>query len=453
MSSDYITGLTKIKEKLINSSIWVTSGFAINAFAGLIVGILLSRVLTTSEVGLYYLIFSIVISGSMFGQLGLNRTVVKFTANALASKNPGAARSTALRMLAIIISVSVIYLLATCTPYISGLMTMMFVDSSIQQYLIIIGLWMALNTLRIFLAELFRGAHNIKMAAVTQRILVNIIFLTGLIIIWIFNTNTSLTSILELITISTLIVVIIAISFNMTWIKRLPAGKPEPYRSIINASTPLFISQSLLLLSNQFPIWILGVSQAESSVAMYAIASRTAFIVSLPLLIANNVIMPVVAGMYKTNQHEKLTKLLRYSVVVTSILSTIIAIIFFTHGDKTLILLFGPDYENGYISLIFLSIGLLFNVYAGSSAILLAMSGNESSILFSITVSAVITIIISFLLIPKYGSAGAAISYSSGLIIYNYFLATKAKQTTGITAYLDTNAIKSLHQLVLKLKK
>ena len=82
---------------------------------------------------------------------------------------------------------------------------------------------MAFNTLRIFLAELFRGAHNIKMAAVTQRILVNIIFLTGLMIIWIFNTNTSLNSILKLVTASTLIVVVIAISFNLIWIKRLPS--------------------------------------------------------------------------------------------------------------------------------------------------------------------------------------------------------------------------------------
>ena len=80
------------------------------------------------------------------------------------------------------------------------------------------------------------------------------------------------------------------------------------------------------------------------------------------------------------------------------------------------------------------------------------MSGNEKLILFSIFMSVIVTIIISFLLIPTYGAVGAAISFSSGLIIYNYFLATKAKQATGITAYLDVNAVKSLRQLVLRLK-
>ncbi|MFK5949366.1 MAG: oligosaccharide flippase family protein [Methylococcales bacterium] len=453
MDNSNFSSLTKIKNKIISGGIWVTSGFVINAFAGLIIGILVSRILTTHDVGVYYLIFSIVISGSMFGQLGLNRTVVKFTANALASNNSGVARSTAIRMLTIVTLVSAVYLTASYIPYTSNLIAMTFGESSLQQYLLIIGLWMALNTLRVFLAELFRGAHNIKMAAITQRILVNVIFLAGLTAIWIYNSSTSLDSILILITASTLIVVIIAIIFNTIWVKQLPAGQPEPYRSILSASAPLFISQSLLLLSNQFPIWVLGATQAESSVAVYAIASRIAFIVSLPLLIANNVIMPLVAGMYKTNQHEKLSRLLSYSVVVTSILSTIIAILFFLYGDKTLTLLFGADYTKGYTSLIFLSIGLLFNVYAGSSAILLAMSGNESSILFSISMSVIITILASFILIPAYGSAGAAISYSSGLIIYNFFLASKAKQATGITAYLDSNAIKSLSQLILKLKK
>ena len=257
------TGLIKIKDKLISGGIWVTSGFAINAFAGLFIGILLSRVLPTNEVGIYYLIFSIVISGSMFGQLGLNRTVVKFTANALASENLGAARSTALRMLTIISSVSAIFLIGTYTDYTSDLLAMIFADSSIQPYLVLVGLLMAFNTLRIFLAELFRGAHNIKMAAVTQRILVNIIFLASLISIWIFNINTSLDSILKLFTASTIVVVIIAITFNLIWIKQLPTGKPETYQSILSASFPLFISQSLLLLSNQFPIWVLGASQVR----------------------------------------------------------------------------------------------------------------------------------------------------------------------------------------------
>ena len=57
--------------------------------------------------------------------------------------------------------------------------------------------------------------------------------------------------------------------------------------------------------------------------------------------------MPVVAGMYKSNQHKKLSSLLRYSVIVTSILSTVIAIVFFTYGDSVLTLLFGAAYEGG----------------------------------------------------------------------------------------------------------
>jgi O-antigen/teichoic acid export membrane protein len=242
----------------------------------------------------------------------------------------------------------------------------------------------------------------------------------------------------------------IALLKNISWIYEQPKGSPDSYRDIYQASAPLFLSQGLQLLMTQFPIWILGILHAGSHVAIFGVATRTTLIVSMPLLIANNIIMPLVAGLYKSGQKEKLRILLSASVTVTSITSTIAAIIFIFYGENLLSTLYGDNYMQGYIPLVILTFGALLNVYAGSASVLLAMSGNEKWVLRNIAISAFVAVATSLILVPSYTVTGAAISSCVGLILYNLLLSSKARSITGIATYLSPTAVKLLSHKFLK---
>ena len=442
-------GLQNIKKRILSGGIWVTGGFVINAFAGLFIGILLSRILPSNDVGNYFLIFSIATSAAVLGQLGMNRAIVRFTAGFIASGEPGRARATAVRCLVIIILVCIAYILLMSFPASIQLFNSLFPDTGLGAHVFIVGIWAGANTLRRFLAELSRGAHNIKLAALTQRILVNVFLLCGLLIAWLVHIDASLLQILIFATASTLLVATIALIKNITWIHNQPRGLPESYRTIYQASAPLFLSQGLQLLMTQFPIWILGALHAGSNVAFFGVATRTTLFVSMPLLIANNVIMPLVAALYKSGHKEKLRTLLSVSVTVTSVASTIMALVFFGFGEAILGILYGDEYVQGYTPLVILTFGAVLNVYAGSATVLLAMSGNEQWVLKSVAISAFVSVATGFILVQSMDATGAALASSLGLILYNLLISLKARSITGISSFISPAAVKMFtHQII-----
>jgi O-antigen/teichoic acid export membrane protein len=199
----------------------------------------------------------------------------------------------------------------------------------------------------------------------------------------------------------------------------------------------------------QFPIWILGALHAGSNVAFFGVATRTTLFVSMPLLIANNVIMPLVAALYKSGHKEKLRTLLSVSVTVTSVASTIMAIVFFGFGEAILGILYGDEYVQGYTPLVILTFGALLNVYAGSATVLLAMSGNEQWVLKSVAISAFVSVATGFILVQSMDATGAALASSLGLILYNLLISLKARSITGISSFISPAAVKMFtHQII-----
>ena len=83
-------------------------------------------------------------------------------------------------------------------------------------------------------------------------------------------------------------------------------------------------------------------------------------------------------------------------------------------------MIFGKGYvETGYIVLIVLSFGQLINCMTGGAGFTLIMTGRQNIQLLILVASVLINIALNIILIPRYGSLGAALATSIAISLAN----------------------------------
>lgn len=203
-------------------------------------------------------------------------------------------------------------------------------------------------------------------------------------------------------------------------------------RSLIPFSLITFIST----LNVELAFILLGWLDSTESVAYFRIAMHSVILISLGLSSINVVIMPNVVRFYKVGNLHKTQDLLTKSVRLSTLISLPIILVLMFFGDDLISFLFGDEYLESYSILIVLCIGQLVNVIMGSVDLVLNMTGNESKSLKVLLITFSINVLFLFLLIPHFGSLGAAISVSLGMIVSKVLMAIDVWKTTKIKTWI-----------------
>ena len=111
--------------------------------------------------------------------------------------------------------------------------------------------------------------------------------------------------------------------------------------------------------------------------------------------------------------------------------SLLVALSYLFFGKSIIRLLYGYKYVPAYAPLLILTIGQLINAGAGSVGNVLSMTGNQTDALKGHIISAFFNIILCFILIPRFGIIGAAISTATSLLLWNVILIAFLKRRSG----------------------
>jgi len=189
-------------------------------------------------------------------------------------------------------------------------------------------------------------------------------------------------------------------------------------------------------LNTELASVLLGFWGNIESVAYFKVAMQGVTLVSLGLSAINMVIMPNVARLYKEANLKATQMLLTKSVRLSCLVSLpiILALVFF--GDFFISLLFGDEYLAAYPILIILCIGQTINVLMGSVGLVLNMTGNESKALKILVITLISNVLLLFILIPQYGSLGAAIAVSVSISYWNLMMAFEVFNQTKLRTWL-----------------
>ena len=192
-----------------------------------------------------------------------------------------------------------------------------------------------------------------------------------------------------------------------------------PAREVFSFTTPLLISDFVFVLRAQFVVVLLEYFQSTSEVAAYrAVAPLARF----NILVYQNFLilfLPLASRLFARKDWDGMNNLYQQTAVWIAVISFPVFAVSSSLSGPLITMLFGERYEQSAVVLTLLAIGFYFSAALGFNGQSLRIFGRTRYLIITDLVIAVISIIVSLALIPRYGALGAAISVCSTLILQN----------------------------------
>ena len=389
---------------------------------------LVARLYGPKEQGAFTLCFTVLQLFAIFSQMGLDNRLVRIIAANRDNGDTSIIKTTYLQSLRLTLIASSIWAIATflAAPFIAGtIFSKPELTDELQQTcmafvpLVIIGL----NSAG------FRGFKNMTGFMIFKGIQP---LLSAILLLVIFYMKSSL-GVVDAYTYAMIGTCILSF---ITWYRfsKMREGSYQPtlnWSQMLGESMPMMLTGSMFFILGWTDNIILGIFRSSEEVGMYDAAFKLSTLSAIVLLAINAIQAPIFSDLYHKNEMGRLQQIILKSN----------RLLFFTSLPVTLILCFFPEtilgflgegFKGAWLALILLSIGNFVNSITGSIGILLQMSGHQKQYNKIITTTAIGSIVLNFILIPKIGLVGAAISSSAAKIIQNLISVAYAKKKLGI---------------------
>jgi O-antigen/teichoic acid export membrane protein len=191
------------------------------------------------------------------------------------------------------------------------------------------------------------------------------------------------------------------------------------FKNLLSYSAPLLFIGFL----NYFLFWtdtlMLGFFSTTRDVGIYRAAFQVPFIMTFFLNAANSIYAPLAANLYHKDEMLRLSNI--YKTTTRWVTYAAVPIfIFILLAPKEIMTIFGKEFVGtGHIVLIIISFGQLINCVAGGAGFTLIMTGRQNVQLFISVASVFLGIMLNIILIPRYGSIGAATANSISIATAN----------------------------------
>ena len=177
---------------------------------------------------------------------------------------------------------------------------------------------------------------------------------------------------------------------------------------------------SVILL--QAGVIVVGIFLKPQDVAIYSAAAATSGLVTFPLYAVTALSAPKFAALHAQQRQLDLQALVTDVTRWTFWPSLAIALIFVAFGSIVL-RLFGPGFEQGYATLLILTLGQLVNAFTGPVGSLLNMTGHQVVTARVLSTSAIFGVVFGLAFTRIWGSVGTAVAFSGAMVLWNAWLA------------------------------
>lgn len=378
--------LSRFKDKLIESLIGNISMFGLN----LMLPMILSRIYGVEVYGQYVYGMTIVSIALFLANFGMDVGLLYFI--------PKEGKK----------YVSACFIVNIITSAMTMMVLYIIMPSKIYPYL---GLIWLLSAEQLFFS-IYRARHHIKQFFIIK----SLVGIGGIIVV-----SFVLSRVLE--TSESLVIwatYIAAISSSIIYIMQCKDmfSTPEMHKEFITYSMTIIFGGAMSLLINYIDIVMIESMLSSKDVAYYKVGTELAQIPSIFLRIVNTVFPPLISKLYHDGQVEEVRrlyeKITRYLFLISSIVIISILILW-----KPILSLYGPEYINAKMVLIYRGIGQLVNASVGSVWYIVIMTGHPKIRFIGTFASAIINVILNFILIPVLGIEGAAIASMTSTIFIN----------------------------------
>jgi O-antigen/teichoic acid export membrane protein len=425
--------------RLLSGGAWTLAGRFVTVVAGFLVNALIARIVSAEEVGVYFLLVSIVTLGTVAASLGLQVIVVRLVAEYMAGRLAGLARSAVLAVLKI---VSISSLVIAVAVGMSGrfIAYKIFNSPIISSVIWYAASWIFVLALLNLLAESFRGFHDFKFATIfsnnTSANVLLVVFLSAFIG---FGFHGALRDTLTFTILSCVVSLLFAAYFMWRRLRNIEVGKPIKATFVLNAGLPLMLSSLSIFVLTQADIWVIGMFSSPEAVAKYGAAMRLGQLLFMPLLISNTLLPPFIAEMYAQGKLIQLENVMRIASTLSVIPAGVALLAFIFVGDFILEMAYGEYYRSAYYLLLIIGVGQFVNVWSGSGMIALINTGHQRSVMGISFGFGSLIVLGAIVVVRHYGVTGVALVTASVTAVQAIFTLLLLRKKTGMWVHAGTS--------------
>jgi len=201
----------------------------------------------------------------------------------------------------------------------------------------------------------------------------------------------------------------------------------------MTASFTYLCMNLLTLLIKQADILFVSHFFGHTEAGIYSAAAKISALVPFGLTIVEFVYTPRISSLYAKNDRNELQKYISHAAKLILFITIPLSIAIMLSG-KYLLFLFGEEFQASYLPLIILVAGQLINALTGMVGSLMTMTGKQNIFLLIYFVSSIINVSMNYLLVPRYGAMGAAVSSAVSVAVLNIIMFFIVKRQLGINA-------------------
>lgn len=335
--------------------------------------------------------------------------------------------------ISLIISLVVIVVINTCSDI---FLTYVFKDENLMHYLTLISIAILPMVVLTITTTVFQALQKTTLFMLFKTTLINLFFLVLLVLYKWLNPNVS---VFEIYLYTIIIVLIVSIVFLRSNLKKLSEAISNVkigygYRKIITISSPMLFSNSISLLISSTEIMMLSYYATTQDIGIYSSVLKLASLSVIPLFAINAITTPKFVEFYTKNDIQGLKDVVQKSTKIIFFLSApILSILIFF--PKTILGFFGDEFVFGYSALMYLCVSRFFYAISGSVGYIMQMTDNQKTYQNIILIAFLLNMGLNFILIPKYGFNGAAITNTISTIFWNFALILIIKKKFGFWTF------------------
>jgi O-antigen/teichoic acid export membrane protein len=430
-----------LRTRLLRGSAWVTLGKGAAAAVRLVIGAMLARLLAPSELGAYFIMFTLVYLFATLGGLGLNQTVVRLVAEEMAVDRPDRARA-AVRMSVVGTGIG--------TAVVAGLVavgggriiaTDVFGSPTLAASMGPAAAWIATIALCSVLAETFRGFHDIRLATAFDGLAGSAFGAALLVAVWALRGRASLAEVTWLTAIGGALSVVVAALLLRRRVDPLPRGGTYPVRPIAAIAWPILVTNLVLFaVGKASDLWIIGGFRSSTDAALYGAVLPFLTLIDVPLLILAGVVPPIVAELNARGERARLEQTLRFTTSLAAIPSLLMTVVLAAGGSFILTLVYGNSFYGKAATLLAILAAAQFaNVFAGPCGIVLMLTGHQRAMMMVTICCGVLSVALGIAAVGPFGPVGVAVGTSIGLVLQNVLMLIMVRRRLGIwtSAYVS----------------
>lgn len=193
------------------------------------------------------------------------------------------------------------------------------------------------------------------------------------------------------------------------------------YRTWIGVSLPFLLISLTQTVQGQTALLAVGWIEGTTEAGIYNVAARVMLLLNFGLVASNMILASMIAKVWAEGDMARLQKMVAMaSVVVTAY--TIVVGTALLLGGPWVLSLFGDEFAGGYATLVILVAGMAVNTLAGPVGYLMSMTKHPWVTTKAMAFGAVLNIVLSILLIPRFGIEGAAAAEAISTVAWNLVL-------------------------------